>query len=295
MSALNPYQRRAYRWFGGIAQRRAQENPRLLVSLQQAHIHMRPEVFLSAAYLTTALVFALGIVLALVLAMASTAGLVDLPGSIFLYIIPLPGILAAIVYFVTLVLPDLNASNRARDIDAKLPYAINFIATMASAGASPERIFKSLSGQPIYGEVSNEAAWIHRDMEMLGMDVITALNGAIDRTPSERFQDFIQGAITTLSTGGDLKTYFVNKSEQYLLDNRQVQKQFLESLGVLAESFVVVVVAAPLFLLVILSVMASFGGDPERLLGVGYVMVLAMLPLAQFGFALTVKISTPEA
>lgn len=292
---MNGYQRAAYRWFGGLARQRAKENPRLQVSLQQAHIYLRPEAFVATAYLTTAIVFALGIVLTGILAAAAATGFVELPGSIFLYMIPLPGVLAAFVYFVNIILPDIAAANRARDIDAKLPYAINFIATMASAGASPAKIFQSLSTQPIYGEVSNEAAWIYRDMDMLGMDIINALNGAITRSPSDRFKDFLQGAITTLSTGGDLKSYFVNKSEQYILDNRQVQNKFLESLGVLAESFVVVVVAAPLFLLVILSVMASFGGDARQSLRIGYVMVLLLLPLAQLGFAVTVKVSTPEA
>ncbi len=293
--ALNKYQRTAYRWFGGLARRRAVENPRLQLSLQQAHIYIRPEAYLSAAYLTTAIVFGLGVLFVLVLAILGALGVFPLPGALFLYMIPMPSVLAGIVYFVNVVLPDMAAGGRARDIDAKLPYAINFIATMSSAGASPNRIFGSLSKQPIYGEVSNEAAWIHRDMEMLGMDILQALNRAITRSPSERFKDFLQGAITTLSTGGDLKDYFINKAEQFILDNRQVQEKFLESLGVLAESFVVVVVAAPLFLLVILSVMASFGGDARETLKIGYVMVLALLPLAQFGFAVTVKVSTPEA
>lgn len=293
--ALNSYQRTAYRWFGGLARRRAVENPRLQLSLQQAHIYTRPEAFLASAYLTTAIMFALAVFFVAVLAVLTAVGLVGLPAVLFVYLIPMPSVLAAIVYFVNLVIPDIQSTTRARDIDAKLPYAINFIATMSSAGASPAQIFKSLSGQSIYGEVANEAAWIHRDMEMLGMDILVALNRAIGRSPSDRFKDFLQGAITTLSTGGNLKDYFVNKADQFILDNRQIQTKFLESLGVLAESFVVVVVAAPLFLLVILSVMASFGGDAQRTLQIGYLLVLLMLPLAQLGFAVTVKVSTPEA
>ena len=63
----------------------------------------------------------------------------------------------------------------------------------------------------------------------------------------------------------------------------------------LAESFVTVVVAAPLFLIVILSVMTSLGGDAEQTLVLGYSLVLLLLPLAQFGFAMTIKTMTPEA
>lgn len=293
--SLNRFERLAYRWFGDLAQRRAHENPRLRRSLQQAHITRRPDVYLSATYLTVTVVLVVSVLVALLLGAAATSGLVDIPPVFFLYLVPMPGLVTALVYFVNLVLPDVRAVNRARDIDARLPYAINYIATMASAGANPARIFTSLSQQPIYGEVSNEAAWISRDMSLLGHDVLTALNDAVARSPSSRFQDFLQGAVTSLTTGGDLEDYFMAKADQFLQDNRQVQQGFLESLGVLAESFVVVVVAAPLFLLVLLSVMGSLGGDPDRVLDIGYLLVLVMLPLATLGFAVTVKISTPEA
>ena len=53
--------------------------------------------------------------------------------------------------------------------------------------------------------------------------------------------------------------------------------------------------AAPLFLLVILSVMASFGADAARMLTIGYVLILVMLPMAQAAFAYTIRTVTPEA
>lgn len=293
--ALSGYQRFGYRLFSGIATQRARDNPRLQGVLQQAHINMRPEVFLASTYMTTAIVF-VTILFGVILIIAGVfGGALTLAAQVSLFLVPLPLVMAGIVYVVSMVLPDLRVQSRSHDIEAKLPYAINFVATMASAGATPGRIFRSLSEQPIYGEVANEAAWISRDMEALGADVLTALSQAIGRSPSPKFQDFLQGAITTLSTGGDLKAYFNNKGEQYMLDNRQIQAQFLESLGVLAESFVVVVVAAPLFLMVILSVMTSLGGDGQRMLAIGYMLVLLMLPLAQFGFAMALKFSTPEA
>ncbi len=246
-------------------------------------------------FFTAALAGAIVLLLIALLGFMVAAGAVDVEPRVFFFAAPLPVVIAAIIYIASLVLPELRVASRAGDIDAKIPYAINFIATMASAGAPPERIFSSLARQPIYGEVAHEAAWISRDMNVLGLDVITAIGDAVGRTPSAKFQDFLQGAITTLSTGGDLKDYFNNKAEQYMLDNRQVQQQFLESLGVLAESFVVVVVAAPLFLMVILSTMSSLGGDPASMIKIGYILVLAMLPLAQAGFAFTLKVSTPEA
>ncbi len=169
------------------------------------------------------------------------------------------------------------------------------MATMASAGVTPSQLFGSLSRQHLYGEVADEAAMIARDLEILGHDLITALTDAIDRSPSIKFQDLLQGAVTAMSSGGDLKEYFQSKSEQYMYENRQEQKKFLESLGVLAESYVTVVVAGPVFVIVLLSVMLMFGGAGSNMLATGYLLVLFLIPMAQLGFGFTIDYVTPEA
>lgn len=286
---LSSYQRFAYRFLGRFAETSAKSNVHLRLALQRAHISMRPEVYLAYSYTNIVFAFAGTAVLVVLLFAARALGLVAVPAGVFAVLIPAPALLAATIYLTTFLLPDLRASTRGRDIDAKLPYALNYIAIMASAGIPIDRIFASLARQPVYGEIANEAAWISRDMDMLGRDVVGALNAAIDRAPSIKFQDLLQGAIINVMAGGDLKNYFRAKSDQYAYESRLDQKKFLENLGVLAESFVVVVVAAPLFVLVLLSVMTMFGSSGGEALLIGYIMILALLPLAQAGFAMTIK------
>lgn len=295
MTGLNQYQRIAYRLFGAQVEQQAQSNVHLRSSLKRAQIHVRPEVYLSFCYLNMLLVFTVTLLPVAVLAILSVVGLVDLPLTLFVFLVPLPAVLATMVYVVSFMVPDLEASSRARDIENKLPYALNYIATMANAGVTPDRIFEGLSKQPIYGEVAEEAAMISRDINVFGRDTVSALSNAIDRTPSVKLQDLLQGAITTLTSGGNLKDYFLAKSEQFLQDNRQEQKRFLDGLGVLAESFVTVVVAAPLFLLILITVMTSFGSGAASSLTLGYLIILVMLPLSQVGFAVAIKSSAPEA
>jgi len=293
--ALHAFQRTAYRVFGRLAKERSEENPRLHLALQRAHILVRPDVYLASGYLAMLAIFLLTLVPVAVIVGMQASGVLSLPLVFYWLLLPLPVLVALSIYLTLLVLPDLKASSRARDIDARLPYALNYIATMSSAGATPQKIFGALARNPLYGDVQNEAAWIHRDLRLLGLDVVTALNRATDRTPSIKFQDFLQGAITALTSGGDLKTYFLTKAEQFMYENRQDQEKFLESLGVLAESFVTVVVAAPLFLIVLLSVMTSFGSSVDQVMTLGYMIVLVLLPLSQIGFAATIRFMTPEA
>ena len=107
-------------------------------------------------------------------------------------------------YIALLSTPGSNAKKRGKDINLRLPYATNYIAAMASAGVIPAEIFKSLAKQEIYGEVAKEAAMIYKDLEVHGKDIVTALRRAIERCPSVKFQEMLQGAITTTSSGANI-------------------------------------------------------------------------------------------
>ena len=289
------YQRFAYRLLRPWVERSLRTNEHLRLSLQQARIPIRAEVYLAYSYLNMVVWFFLAAAFLALLQVLSRAGLVNVSVRGLLILSPLPIVLALTIYFLTFLGPDLRASNRARKIDARLPYAINYMATMAAAGTTPQRIFSSLADQPVYGEVAREAAWITRDLTLLGKDLIRALSSATERSPSRRLRDFLQGAITALSSGEDLASYLEAKSHQYVQDNRLDQRRFLDALGILAESYVTVVVAAPLLLLVLLTVFVMFGTNPERMLLLGYLVTLLLLPLAQLAFALTIRSMTPEA
>lgn len=287
------YQQLAYRLFG----RRLEEaggtgQSYLSGNLQAADIRLRPAAYLAICYLNSAVAFVtLGLVLAVLIGL-TLAGVLDLPAEILIPAAPVPLVVAGIAWIGSLVYPDMKAGSRGRQLDVQLPYALNYMATMAEAGTTPERIFESVADQPLYGEVAVECARIDRDLKVLGKDVVGALTDAAERSPSDKFEDFLEGAITTLTTGGDLKSYLVSKNEQYTQDQRQDQEKFIENLGLIAEAFITIGVAGPLLFVILLTVMVSFGGGGG--LGPGYLLALGVLPLTHAGFATAVAFITPE-
>ena len=172
---------------------------------------------------------------------------------------------------------------------------MSFIAAMASANVNIDVIFKELSRQPLYGEIQREAEWITRDTELLGMDILTAIKAAALRTPSQKFQDFLQGVVTTATSGGELKPYFVSKAEQFEQEAKLALKAEMETLGMMAESYVTVVVAFPLFLVVILAIMALMGGAGESTITILWGVVCGMIPVSQAGFIFFVWNSGQDA
>ena len=105
-------------------------------------------------------------------------------------------------------LPSSRARSRGKKIDKHMPYATNFINTMSVAGISPAEIFEALSEVDLYGEIQKEAQKITTEINMMGVDNITALTNAIKISPSEKFKEFIQGILAVIQSGSELGPYF---------------------------------------------------------------------------------------
>ena len=160
--------------------------------------------------------------------------------------------LPALVGFIQFITPAFLESSRGSDMDHNIPFAASYVSAMAAANATPSQTFKSLArNKDIYGEISHEAAWIYHSMEFIGRDLITTLKEAVDRTPSERFAEFVQGIIGTVTSGGNLKLYFLNRSEYYGQQNRIHVKDVLQQMALFSEAYVVVAVALPIFAMII--------------------------------------------
>ncbi len=289
--ALNSWQEFAWRTFGGFVQGHYKENQDLEDNLLKAHIKLRPEEYLAMAWLNTTIVSVAAVIGGLIL-------------TLFLFVLNVPIVYVLVLFGVIAIVPALIvgayyfglfgltkgkpagvAKKRGKLVDKRLTGAMSFISAMASADVPVDTIFKELSKQTVYGEVSKEAEWVTRDTELLGLDILTAIRNGSQRSPSAKFQDFLQGVVTTSTSGGQLKPYFLMKAEQFEKEDRLEMRKRMETLGMLAESFVTVVVAFPLFLVVIMAIMALISKNQSGfILQLLYAVVGMMIPVCQFGF-----------
>lgn len=195
------------------------------------------------------------------------------------------------LYYITL--PSSKAKSRGKNIDRYLPYATNFINTMSVAGISPAEIFETLSAVKLYGDVQKEAKKITTEISMMGVDTITAIQHAIQISPSEKFKEFLQGILSVIQSGSELGPYFQRCVEKYMESDLVERKRNLESLAVMAEAFVVTVIAFPLFLVIIISVMGmTSGGISFEFM---FILAFLILPMAYAGFYVMMKSGMGEA
>lgn len=305
---LSHYQQFCWRIMHRFVEARFRPNQELEDNLIKAHMKIRPEEYTAVTWMTSIITGLAGFIVGIVFGGVILTLLHSIIALRIVVILLTTLVPPVAVYMVMKAIPSSKASSRARDINKHIGSAMSFISALASADVNVDVIFGELAKQPIYGEVQKEAEWITRDTTLLGVDILTAIKNAASRTPSPKFQDFLQGVVTTATSGGHLKPYFLLKAEQFEKEEKLNTKQNMETLGLFAETFVTVVVAFPLFLVVIMAIMSIVsggGGGQAAAVVFGtplpfnvlllYIVVLLMIPASQGGFIFFVWNMSKEA
>ena len=188
--------------------------------------------------------------------------------------------------------PRIKADDRKREINRMLPHAVNFMYSLSKGNANIIEIIRSLARhEETYGEISKEFQFVIRNMEFFGLDLRSALLELQETTPSDALKEFISGLLTTIDSGGDITLFLAEKSEQHREKARIEQKGFLETLSLLAETYVTVIVAMPLFMLIVEVIMLAMGtGNMRSVYGIAYLM----LPIGSAMFIAIIGMITPS-
>lgn len=306
---MNSYERFCFNLLGDRVKQKRDKYASLRNEMLSARFRTPFEVYLSTAMVSSVIV---GLISAVIIGMItyifSLTKLVTYRGAVPDFLIPLSEhslligtivvtvisllVFGGVTFLVFILYPSIVSGNRKRNIDATLPYAINYITAMSTAGIPPAEVFRQLASSTIYGESSVEARYVTREIDMFGRDLIDALRITSVSTPSLRMKEFIQGTMGAIASGSNLTTYFKTKAEQYALENRQSQKLFLDTLGLIAESYVTAMVAGPLFLIILQSIMSVIGNQSNPIFL--YVIIYLIIPFGSVMFVILISSMTPE-
>ncbi|MEI7857142.1 MAG: type II secretion system F family protein [Methanomicrobiales archaeon] len=307
---MNSYERFCFNLIGTHMKARREEYSQLRSDLISARFKTSFEAYLSTAFVSSVIVgFSAAIVIGLFTWVLKLPTLIKYKGAVPGPLIPLAAhtlllgtigitifsllVFGGLTYVAFIMYPGLEAGNRQRNIDATLPYAINYVTSMSTAGITPAEVFRLLGDSPLYGQSSVEARYVAREIDIFGRDLIDALRLVSATTPSKRMKEFLQGSMASISSGGNLTQYFRTKSDQYALENRQTQKLFLDTLGLISESYVTAMVAGTLFLIILQSIMSVLSGDNKPMFL--YAIVYIMIPLGSIAFVIMISSMTPES
>jgi flagellar protein FlaJ len=193
--------------------------------------------------------------------------------------------------------PVYCADKHKRDLEDELPFTTGYMAILANAGVSPEKIFHSLANlnQPL--AASTEAKEVVKNINLFGLDVISALEKTSSRTPSEKFRDTIEGIISTIHTGGNLGGFLRQKFRTAMKLKKLNLKKYSDNLSVLSEVYVALLLTGPLLLVIMVSVMSVLGGgglgmlSPDLLLSL---LTYLLIPVCAVIFLIILDSTSPK-
>lgn len=209
------------------------------------------------SYLKMMLVWTAGIATSSII-MAYVFGiLLHLPTVTTIFLEVLAGLISASVTFTAFYMyPRIRADIRKNKLENELPYIVSHMATLAVSGLTPEQIFHYLAELPKQ-EIAEEARRIVRDFTFLGMDLFSALESARDRSVSKAFAELIDGFIAAARASGNLQAYLIALSKAVTDEKRIKNKKSTDTIGVLAEVYITLLIIFPLMSIMMGSIMGS--------------------------------------
>ncbi|MFB6091528.1 MAG: type II secretion system F family protein [Haloquadratum sp.] len=185
---------------------------------------------------------------------------------------------------------DQRARARGIEIDATLPRTVAFVYALSRSGMPFHGVLRTLShNEGVYGEAARELGVAVRDMDTFGTDILTALQGTADRTPSENLEELTANLVSVLSSGQSISEFLRDQYDRFQEEAKAQQQQYLELLSTFAEVYVTVLVAGPLFFITVLVVV---GLVLQSTLTLIRLVTYVAIPLATFGFVVYVDSMT---
>jgi len=231
----------SFRLFGGMAPFFLKHVYQFKDKLDKAQIKIYPETYVSLMLFIALLTIPVSVI-SLIFALFGF-----LP---ILFLIPFP--LYIMVGF--LIIPLSKASDRASGLEREMPFAAAYISVMASGGIAPYSSFKRLSEVELMPAMRVEAREVIKDVEIFGRDPLTALEQAAKKNPLDIFRDFLSGYASTVIIGGDIGHFLERKAEEIFKTRALRVKSAAERLGMLLETFIIVMVMMSLCFYILFAV-----------------------------------------
>lgn len=231
------------------------------------------EVYVAGIVLMSAIGGIVGVAIGIVFSL-----LINIHPVEFGYVLPFfTGVAAFQMTFgILYIAPGFSIGARRKKFAEELPYFMGYMATLASSGLTLEGIFKAIAKEQTKEEVVLAARYVVRNIDVFGMDIITAIVDLIRRSPSESFTELLEGLISTVQTGGNLKQYFTATAKVHMEEKKLMLKRMTESLGIVSEMYTILLVVFPLMATIMFSIMAimSPGGG---FMGMDITMIMKLI------------------
>ncbi len=190
--------------------------------------------------------------------------------------------------------PKSVISQKKSEIDRALPFLTLNLASIAGSRlqlADIFRIFYKFSGT---GETGRQMKQIIDDVDLLGMDINTALERATERSPSKNLKEILWGLLSISRTGGDMVTFLKEVSTNLMNDYRRKLSEFSHQLTLYIEIYLTMVFLGAIFFTILTSIISGLGGGAQNVVAIQAFLIFIFIPLISTAFIFLIKTLMPS-
>lgn len=284
------YTKLGMRMFGPLSENIIPYFSELKSDIKKARLKTSLQEYFSNAILTSALIFAFEMpLLSFIFSLYFQNFLFG-----FISSFTTTAFLTVIFFFAFINYPKIILRERAKKIESDLPFASIYISSIAGSKLPLDKVFEIFSKYSHYEDIRDEITSITKDTEIFGMDINTALERAVERTPSNNLKELFWGIVSMSKTGGDLYVYIKEKTKTFVAEYRRRIFEFSHQVAMVIEIYLTSIVIGTIFFTILTSVMGGIStSGVSNLIVLQFLLITVFLPLISVAFILMIKAMQP--
>jgi len=155
--------------------------------------------------------------------------------------------------------PSMEKKSSKNKIDQELPFAAINMAAISQSMVEPSKIFSIIASTKEYPHLEKEFIKIINLTNIYGYDLVTALRSVSLNSPSTKLSDLLNGLATTITSGGNLQSFFEKRGQSLLFEYRLDREKSIKSSETFMDIYISVVIASPMILMLLLMIMKISG------------------------------------
>jgi len=283
------YTRIAMKYFGEWGEKLIPYYTEVKLDLKRARMGYSIQEYISVAILTGLIVFCAEFPMLCVIFVILSQN----PLFSFIFSFTISIFLSLTFFYSMMSYPKIVIRERAKEIDKTLPFASVYLSTIAGSKVPLHQVFKIFSKYSEYGQFTEEISSIVNDTETFGMDINTALERAVERSPSKNLRELFWGLLSMNRTGGDINLFLREKAKTFMAEYRRKLYEFSHQLTMFIEIYITAIILGAVFFTILSAIFSGLAGIGSNIIFLQFLTIFLFLPIVSLAFIIFIKSITP--
>jgi flagellar protein FlaJ len=189
--------------------------------------------------------------------------------------------------------PDMAKADYIKEIDDNLPFFALYFYSYSGSGMNLIDIFRLLNKEKRFGAINKEISYFLSLIDIFGYDILSALLNLANKTPSEKFKEFLFGLISVIRSGGSLRDYAKIYAKEQIEEYEIQLKSYNEKANLWVTLYAFFFITFPIVLLILAFLFSFASGNISILDSLTFFFVI-IIPFSYIAYLYMIHIYQPK-